>query len=188
MSEWTFLTNHARALLCIAGDPGVRLRDIAEMLDITERSAYTIVNDLAAAGYVLKERDGRRNRYVVQRHLPLPETTARERTVGEVLELLIGGSSRTRRAPAQRGPRRAHVNTTTKSTRRASGATQREAVIVRETHREAAEAALIEAMRNPVMSADQWFRTAEIHALLAIEACLARDVKQHDPVDLPASS
>ena len=70
--------------------PGVRLRDIADELAITERSAYAIVNDLAGAGYVLKEREGRRNRYIVQNHLPLPETTIRERTIGEVLDLLVG--------------------------------------------------------------------------------------------------
>jgi DNA-binding transcriptional ArsR family regulator len=90
MADWGFLTKHGRALLCIAHDPGVRLRDIAELLGVTERSAYAIVNDLTEAGYVLKEREGRRNRYIVQAHLPLPETTIRERTIGEVLELLVG--------------------------------------------------------------------------------------------------
>ena len=58
-------------------DPRIRLRDIAASLDITERSAYAIVGDLAAAGYVLKEREGRRNHYVVQRELPLPESSPR---------------------------------------------------------------------------------------------------------------
>jgi DNA-binding IclR family transcriptional regulator len=90
MANWTFLTNHARVLLCIAHDPGVRLRDIAASVGITERSAYGIVTDLAAAGYVVKEKDGRRNRYQVQAQLPLPESTQRERTVGEVLALLVG--------------------------------------------------------------------------------------------------
>jgi IclR helix-turn-helix domain len=90
MADWSFLTNHGRVLLCIAHDPGVRLRDIAASLDITERSAYGIVSDLSEAGYVLKEKDGRRNRYIVQQHLPLPETTIRARTVGEVLDLLVG--------------------------------------------------------------------------------------------------
>lgn len=98
MADWGFLTNHGRALLCIAHDPGVRLRDIADQLGITERSAYSIVTDLAAAGYIVKERDGRRNRYVVQHHLPLPEQTARERTIGEVLDLLVG-AQRARRTP-----------------------------------------------------------------------------------------
>jgi DNA-binding IclR family transcriptional regulator len=88
--NWTFLTNHARVLLCVAHDPGVRLRDIAARLDITERTAYGIVTDLTQAGYIVKQKDGRRNRYQIQVHLPLPESTSRERTVGEVLALLVG--------------------------------------------------------------------------------------------------
>ena len=90
VSEWSFLTNHARVLLCIARDPGVRLRDIASTLGITERTAFGVVADLTEAGYVTKERDGRRNRYEVQHHLPLAEPTSEERTIGEVLELLGG--------------------------------------------------------------------------------------------------
>jgi DNA-binding IclR family transcriptional regulator len=90
VANWTFLTNHARVLLCIAHDPGMRLRDIAASLSITERSAYGIVTDLAEAGYIVKQKDGRRNRYEIQAHLPLPESTSRERTVGEVLNLLGG--------------------------------------------------------------------------------------------------
>ncbi len=90
MASWTFLTNHARALLCIAHDPGARLRDIAASLNITERSAFGIVTDLADAGYVVKQKDGRRNRYQIQAHLPLPEPTSEERTVGEILALLVG--------------------------------------------------------------------------------------------------
>jgi hypothetical protein len=88
---WTFLTNHAQVLLCIARDPGIRLRDIADRVSITERSAYGIVLDLAEAGYIVKEKTGRRNRYQIQAHLPLPESSSRERTVGEVLALLGGG-------------------------------------------------------------------------------------------------
>jgi DNA-binding IclR family transcriptional regulator len=88
--SWTFLTNHARVLLCIAHDPGVRLRDIAARLDITERSAYGIVSDLARAGYIVKQKDGRRNRYQIQTHLPLPESTIQERTLGEMLALFAG--------------------------------------------------------------------------------------------------
>jgi MarR family len=94
MADWTFLTNHARVLLCIAHDPGVRLRDIAASLDITERSAYAIVTDLAEAGYVVKEKNGRRNRYQIQAHLPLPEPSSQERTVGDVLALLAGTGAR----------------------------------------------------------------------------------------------
>jgi DNA-binding IclR family transcriptional regulator len=90
VTSWNFLTNHARVLLCVAHDPGARLRDIAASLDITERSAFGIITDLAEAGYVVKEKDGRRNRYHVQAHLPLSEPASRERTIGEVLALLAG--------------------------------------------------------------------------------------------------
>jgi hypothetical protein len=90
MASWGFLTNHARVLLCIAHDPGTRLRDIAARLDITERSAHGIITDLTAAGYLVKHKDGRRNRYQIQAHLPLREPARRERTVGEVLALLAG--------------------------------------------------------------------------------------------------
>ena len=89
MPEWSFLTNHPRALVCIAGDPGVRLRDIAAALGVTERSAFGIVADLTTAGYVVKDKDGRRNRYRIQTHLPLPENLGRERTIGEVLKVLV---------------------------------------------------------------------------------------------------
>ena len=89
MAKWSFLTNHARALVCIAHDPGVRLRDIAAALGITERSAYGIVTDLVEAGYIVKDKDGRRNRYQIQGHLPLRESVGRERTIGEVLDVLV---------------------------------------------------------------------------------------------------
>jgi hypothetical protein len=85
---WTFLSNHGRALLCIARDPEIRLRDIAISLGITERRAYDLVNDLAEGGYVIKEREGRRNRYQIQEHLPLPESPEPSRAIGEVLQLL----------------------------------------------------------------------------------------------------
>ena len=97
MAGWSFLTNHARVLMCIAHDPGIRLRDIASTLDITERTAYGIVTDLTEGGYVVKEKDGRRNRYEIQAHLPLREPITRERTIGEVLDLLLDTNSRRRR-------------------------------------------------------------------------------------------
>jgi DNA-binding MarR family transcriptional regulator len=89
MSKWTFLTNHARALVCIAHDPGMRLREIAAALDVTERSAYAIVTDLADAGYVVKHKDGRRNRYQIQKHLPLREADGHQRTIGEILDVFV---------------------------------------------------------------------------------------------------
>src|SRR6266852_5116929 len=90
MENWSFLTNHARVLLRIAQDPGARLRDIAAAVSITERSAYSIVTDLTAAGYVIKHKDGRRNRYQIQAHLPLPEPASQEPAIGDVLAILIG--------------------------------------------------------------------------------------------------
>ena len=90
MARWGFLTNHARVLLSIAHDPGARLRDIAAGLGITERSVHAIVADLAEAGYVVKQKAGRRNRYEIEEHLPLPEPGTREPAIGEVLGLLLG--------------------------------------------------------------------------------------------------
>jgi hypothetical protein len=129
MPSWTFLTTHARVLLLVAHDPGVRLRDIAASLDITERSAFGIITDLVKAGYVIKEKDGRRNRYHIQAHLPLPEPTSQERTVGEVLALLTGTDPAASRRPAAvagtpgsgRDGQRAAAET---GARRAAGETQ----------------------------------------------------------------
>ena len=72
----------------------MRLRDIAASLGITERSAYGIVADLTAAGYVVKQEDGRRNRYQIQAHLPLPEPASQEPAIGDVLALLAGAGAR----------------------------------------------------------------------------------------------
>lgn len=90
MANWTFLTNHGRVLLCIAHDPDVRLRDIATNLGITERRAHDIVADLTEAGYVVKAKEGRRNRYEVQSELPLPDRIGRDQSVGDVLTFLAG--------------------------------------------------------------------------------------------------
>ena len=100
MRSWSFFTNHAWALLCIADDPGARLRDIAATVGITERSAHGIVTDLVVAGYVDKDRDGRRNRYRIREDLPLPDPISRQPTIGEMLDLLVG----TNEHRDQRGP------------------------------------------------------------------------------------
>jgi hypothetical protein len=104
MEGWGFLTNHGRVLVCIARDPGVRLRDIAATLDITERSAHGIVADLTAAGYVVKRKDGRRNSYQIQAHLPLPEPATPEPAIGDVLAVLSGERAREGMTGAARGP------------------------------------------------------------------------------------
>jgi predicted ArsR family transcriptional regulator len=87
MADWGFLTSHARVLLHIARDPGARLRDIAASLGITERRAHGIITDLAEAGYVITQKDGRRNRYRIQDHLPVPEPGTREPAVSEAVAL-----------------------------------------------------------------------------------------------------
>ena len=93
MEGWSFLSKHGRVLLCIAHDPGVRLRDIAASVGITERSAYGIVTDLTSGGYAVKQKDGRRNRYQIQAHLPPHESTSQQLAIGEVLALLAGASA-----------------------------------------------------------------------------------------------
>jgi hypothetical protein len=93
---WTFLTNHAQVLVCISDDPGVRLRDIGQRVGITERAAHRIVAELATAGYITRQRNGRRNQYTINAHFPLPDPIAREQNVGELLEVLTAthGSKR----------------------------------------------------------------------------------------------
>jgi len=102
VAEWSFLTNHARALLFIAQNSEARLRDLAAALDVTERTAFGVVADLTDAGYVVKEKDGRRNRYHIQEHLPLRDSIGRERTIGEVLDLLLEVRPRRRGRPRTR--------------------------------------------------------------------------------------
>jgi hypothetical protein len=87
---WTFLTNHAQVLVCIARDPGIRLRDIGERVGITERDAHRIVVELADAGYIARERNGRRNHYTINAHVPIPDPTASDQNVGDLLAILTG--------------------------------------------------------------------------------------------------
>jgi predicted transcriptional regulator len=87
---WSFLTNHARVLLCIAQDPGIRLREIGEAVGITERAAHRIVVELADAGYLSRTRNGRRTHYTIQSHLPVPDPLAREQKIGDLLAVLAG--------------------------------------------------------------------------------------------------
>ncbi len=87
-SRWDFLTNHAHVLLCVAHDPGTRLRDIAAAVGITERAAHKIVSEMVEEGYVLRERKGRRNIYTVKPELPLRHPLVQEREVGDLLEIL----------------------------------------------------------------------------------------------------
>jgi predicted transcriptional regulator len=88
MPRWTFLSNHAQVLLCIANDPGVRLREIGDQVGITERAVHRIVRELDDAGYLARERDGRRNRYTISQNLPLPDPVARNQKIGDLLKIL----------------------------------------------------------------------------------------------------
>lgn len=86
---WQFVTNHTQVLLCIARDPDVRLRDIAEAVGVTLGSAQRILADLVDAGYVQRERQGRRNRYVINREAPMLRHAAQEgHDIGPLLDLL----------------------------------------------------------------------------------------------------
>jgi DNA-binding Lrp family transcriptional regulator len=85
---WSFLTNHAQVLLCIAGDPAIRLRDIGDTVGITERAAHRIVGELAEAGYISRQRVGRRNHYGIQPDLPIPDRLPREQKLGDLLALI----------------------------------------------------------------------------------------------------
>lgn len=104
MRDWNFLTNHGRTLLLIAADPDARLRDLAEGLGVTERTAFGLVTDLASAGYVVKEKEGRRNRYRVRTDLPIEDPATRDRTVGEIVDLLAERRRAPRGAAADRAP------------------------------------------------------------------------------------
>jgi hypothetical protein len=85
---WTFLTNHAHVLVCVAEDPDARGRDIAERVGITERAAQAIIRDLVEEGYIERERIGRRNRYVVNPGAPLRHPLEDDHTIGELLVTL----------------------------------------------------------------------------------------------------
>ena len=85
---WTFLTNHAHVLVCIAHDPGIRVQDIALRVGITLRAAQGIVSDLVDAGYVSRTRVGRRNQYEVHPDLPFRHPLEQEHRIGGLLETL----------------------------------------------------------------------------------------------------
>jgi DNA-binding IclR family transcriptional regulator len=89
VTGWTLLSNHGLALVCIAGRPGMRLRDIADRVGVTERAAHRIVSDLCEAGYVSRERVGRRSFYEVHADVPLRHDLLSDRTLGDLLSGLL---------------------------------------------------------------------------------------------------
>jgi DNA-binding MarR family transcriptional regulator len=86
--RWHFVTSHTQVLLCLQRNPDVRLRDVAATVGITERAAQRIVTDLVEAGYVKRARVGRRNRYVLNRRLPMRHPSQLRHEIGELLDLL----------------------------------------------------------------------------------------------------
>jgi predicted transcriptional regulator len=92
--DFAFLTNHGKALLLIADDPRIRMRDVASGLDITERATHRIVADLIRAGYVEREREGRRNVYTVRTSMPLALPIQRDVDIGSLLSILDASPSR----------------------------------------------------------------------------------------------
>jgi DNA-binding IclR family transcriptional regulator len=98
MADWKFITNHAQVLLCVAHDPEIRLREIAEACGITERAAHRIIADLEEAGYISRERVGRRNRYefhpeAAMRHPRLGHALLRDIRMGELVAPLMAPGS-----------------------------------------------------------------------------------------------
>jgi DNA-binding transcriptional ArsR family regulator len=89
MAEWTLLTNHGHALLCVARDPGMTLRQIGDCIGITERAAHRIVSDLAEAGYLEKRREGTRNAYKIRPDVPMRHPVVSDHWVGELLAVLV---------------------------------------------------------------------------------------------------
>ena len=87
-AHWTFLTNHAQVLLCISNDPDIRLRDVAATVGVTERAAQRIVFDLAEAGFLERERRGRRNRYLINETVEMRHPAQKGYEIGELLNLL----------------------------------------------------------------------------------------------------
>jgi DNA-binding MarR family transcriptional regulator len=88
LPQWGFLTNHALVLICISHDAGIRLRDISDQIGITERAVHRIVTELADAGYITRERVGRRNSYTIDPRSPVPDPLVRRQNIGELLSIL----------------------------------------------------------------------------------------------------
>ena len=87
--HWTFLSNHAHVLVCLALDPDARLRDVALSVGITERAVQKIVGDLEEAGVIVRERSGRRNSYRLDLDAPLRHALESHKTVGTLLSLVL---------------------------------------------------------------------------------------------------
>lgn len=100
MAQWTFLTNHAHVLLCVAANPEILLKDIATLVGVTERAALRIVGELEAEGYLSRERVGRRNVYRLNPDRPLRHPLDRGHHIGELLEAFAGNPAEDSERPA----------------------------------------------------------------------------------------
>ena len=89
MSEWTFLTNHANVLICVTEEPDIRLRDLAAKIDISERAVKRIVADLEQAGFISRERQGRRNHYLIHGEVALGGPVTRGMQLSALLSALL---------------------------------------------------------------------------------------------------
>ncbi|MEY2848593.1 MAG: hypothetical protein RI885_1258 [Actinomycetota bacterium] len=89
MAEWTFLTHHAHVLLAVAQNNDAAVRDIAAVVGVTPRSAQTILNDLERAGYLEREKRGRRNHYVLHPDRPLRHPSNAPHTVDDLIRALL---------------------------------------------------------------------------------------------------
>ncbi|MEM9457885.1 MAG: winged helix-turn-helix transcriptional regulator [Myxococcota bacterium] len=87
--SWTFLSNHAHVLICLARDPDARLRDVAEHVGITERAAHRIVTELEDGGVITRTRSGRRNHYEIDPKASMRHPMESNRTVGSLLAILL---------------------------------------------------------------------------------------------------
>ena len=94
--QWTFLSNHAHVLVCLAQDPDARLRDVAAQVGITERAVQKIVGDLEQAEVLVRERSGRRNHYRLSLQMPLRHPLEAHRTIGSLLAMVLEKSGRGR--------------------------------------------------------------------------------------------
>jgi predicted transcriptional regulator len=90
---WTFLTNHARVLICIARDPDLRVRDVADQIGITERAAQLIITDLEEGGYLVRTRVGRRNTYTIKGDRPFRHPAEADHDVQDLIEVFLGENS-----------------------------------------------------------------------------------------------
>ena len=91
--NWTFLSNYAHVLICLADNPDARLRDVADRVGVTERTAFRLVGELEEAGVIERAKEGRRNHYVINKKAHLRHAIEEHCTVGQLLETILQDQS-----------------------------------------------------------------------------------------------